>query len=60
MTAPFNWSGNPAATLPCGFTKASLPVGLQIVAPKMKENELFKASKAYENVNPWHKKRPVI
>ena len=60
MTAPFNWSGNPAATLPCGFTKASLPVGLQIVAPKMKENDLFKASKAYENVNPWHKTRPAI
>ena len=60
MTAPFNWSGNPAATLPCGFTKKNLPVGLQIIAPKMKEDELFRASKAFENIFPWHKKRPNI
>tara|TARA_B100000963_G_scaffold273894_1_gene242125 strand:- start:348 stop:530 length:183 start_codon:yes stop_codon:yes gene_type:complete len=60
MIAPFNWSDNPAATLPCGFTKASLPVGLQIVAPRIKEKGLFKENKAYENVNTCHKKRPVM
>ena len=42
MTAPFNWSGNPAATLPCGFSKLGLPVGLQIAAPNLKNVNYYK------------------
>lgn len=60
MTAPFNWSGNPAATLPCGFSKLGLPVGLQIAAPKFKERELLQICKLFEDNNPWHKNRPNI
>ena len=60
MTSPFNWSGNPAATLPCGFTSSNLPVGLQIIAPKEKEVELLQASWAFENISSWHNIRPKI
>ena len=60
MTSPFNWSGNPAATLPCGFTSSKLPVGLQIIAPKEKEVELLQASWAFENTSSWHEKRPIF
>ena len=60
LTAPFNWSGNPAATLPCGFSKIGLPIGLQIVAPKFKELELLQICKLFEDNNPWQDKRPII
>ena len=60
MTAPFNWSGNPAATLPCGFSKLGLPIGLQIIAPKFKETELLQICKFFEDQNPWHNNRPNI
>src|SRR5262249_42009851 len=48
---PFNLSQQPAATLPCGFTRAGLPIGLQIVGPIGGDARVLRASRAFEAVN---------
>jgi len=45
---PFNMTRQPAATLPCGLTKAGLPIGLQIVGPLYAESLVLRAAHAYE------------
>jgi aspartyl-tRNA(Asn)/glutamyl-tRNA(Gln) amidotransferase subunit A len=60
FTAPFNQSGLPALSLPCGFTGAGLPVGLQIVGPPWAEARLLRAAHAYEQATEWHLRRPVL
>jgi len=60
FTAPFNWSGNPAVSIPCGFTKTGLPVGLQLAGKKKGELSLIQASKSFEEIKPWHNNRPKI
>jgi aspartyl-tRNA(Asn)/glutamyl-tRNA(Gln) amidotransferase subunit A len=57
-THPFNMSGNPAISIPCGWTKDDLPVGLQIVGPWMKEKDILLAAAAIEVEKPWSHKRP--
>jgi aspartyl-tRNA(Asn)/glutamyl-tRNA(Gln) amidotransferase subunit A len=47
---PFNLTGQPAASIPCGLTKKGLPVGLQIVGPLYGDDVVLKASWAYEAV----------
>ena len=59
-TAPFNLTGLPALSLPCGFTSAGLPIGLQIIAPSWGEATLLRAAYAYEKATPWHERRPVL
>lgn len=50
---PFNMSGNPAASIPCGFSSQGLPIGLQIVGKRGDELSVLKASAAYEKTHPW-------
>jgi aspartyl-tRNA(Asn)/glutamyl-tRNA(Gln) amidotransferase subunit A len=57
-THPFNMSGNPAISVPCGWTKDDLPVGLQIVGPWLKEKDVLLAAAAIEVEKPWSHKRP--
>ncbi len=57
---PFNMSGNPAATVPCGFTAAGLPVGMQIVGKRFDDLGVFQASRAFERALPWAHKRPML
>ncbi len=57
---PFNMSGNPATTVPCGFTEAGLPVGLQIVGKRFDDLGVFQASRAFERARPWADKRPAL
>ncbi len=57
---PFNMSHNPAASIPCGFTAAGLPVGLQIVGPRLRDLEVLQASAAFEAARPWADKRPEV
>ncbi len=57
---PFNWSGNPAASIPCGFTSEGLPVGLQIVARRFDDLGVLQASAAFEAARPWGQHRPVL
>lgn len=55
---PFNFSGNPAASVPCGFNGAGLPVGLQIVGPRFDDLGVLQASAAFEAARPWADRRP--
>jgi aspartyl-tRNA(Asn)/glutamyl-tRNA(Gln) amidotransferase subunit A len=50
---PFNLTQQPAASVPCGFTKAGLPVGLQIVGARYAETAVLKAARAYEKARPF-------
>ena len=57
---PFNMAWNPAANLPCGFTAAGLPVGLQIVGRRFDDLGVLQASAAFEQALPWADKRPPL
>ena len=57
---PFNMSWNPAATVPCGFTKDGLPVGMQIVGRRFDDLGVMQASRAFERIQPWADKRPAM
>jgi len=60
FTAPFNLTGLPALSLPCGFTRDRLPIGLQIVARPWAEAVLLRAGQAYEEATEWHLRRPEL
>ncbi len=55
---PFNLTWLPAATCPCGFTPARLPVGIQIVAGRFRDLRVLQASRAFEQARPWAQLRP--
>ncbi|MFH0738321.1 MAG: Asp-tRNA(Asn)/Glu-tRNA(Gln) amidotransferase subunit GatA [Candidatus Omnitrophota bacterium] len=59
-TISANLAGIPAISLPCGFTKKGLPVGLQILAKPFNEEMIFKVSHAYEQATDWHKQKPKL
>jgi aspartyl-tRNA(Asn)/glutamyl-tRNA(Gln) amidotransferase subunit A len=52
FTYPFNLTQQPAATVPCGFTKKGLPVGLQIVGPRYNDALVLRAARAFESAHP--------
>lgn len=58
-TYPFNLTGQPAASIPAGFTRAGLPVGLQVVAGINQETDIFRAAAAFEQLRPWSDKKPT-
>ena len=53
-------SGVPAVSVPCGFTEAGLPIGLQIMANRFDEESVFRAAYAYEQDTEWHSMRPPV
>jgi len=57
---PFNLTGQPAASVPVGFTRAGLPVGLQIVGRRHADHTVLAASAAFEAAQPWADRRPPI
>jgi aspartyl-tRNA(Asn)/glutamyl-tRNA(Gln) amidotransferase subunit A len=57
---PFNLTGNPAASLPCGFSPEGLPIGLQVVGRRGEEVTVLRASAAFEAERPWADKRPPV
>src|SRR6266852_7185486 len=57
-TRPFNVWGIPAISVPCGFTKDGLPIGLQLASASWHGNVLLQAANAYEQATEWHKKMP--
>jgi len=59
-TAAASLAGVPAMSLPVGFTKTGLPVGMQIISSKFNEEALFAAGVKYQQVTDWHKKHPTI
>jgi aspartyl-tRNA(Asn)/glutamyl-tRNA(Gln) amidotransferase subunit A len=55
---PFNFTGQPAASVPAGFTPSGMPVGLQIVGRRFADLSVLQASAAFEEARPWLQKRP--
>jgi aspartyl-tRNA(Asn)/glutamyl-tRNA(Gln) amidotransferase subunit A len=58
FTAPFNFTGVPAISIPCGFTSGGLPIGMQLVAGPWREVTLLQVASAYQSVTDWHKREP--
>ena len=59
-THPFNMSGHPAISLPCGWTDDGLPVGMQLIAPWHREDLLLQVAAAFEQAHPWADRWPQI
>ena len=55
---PFNLTGHPAATIPCGWSSEDLPIGMQIVGRRFDELSVLQVSKAFEEIAPWQDKKP--
>jgi aspartyl-tRNA(Asn)/glutamyl-tRNA(Gln) amidotransferase subunit A len=60
LNRPANFSGHPAISVPCGFTRAGLPIGLQLIGPYWREARLLAIAHAYEEATEWHKRRPNL
>lgn len=60
FTYPFNLTGQPAVSVPCGRTKTNLPVGLQIVGRRWADATVLRAARAWEQIQPWAERRPTV
>jgi amidase len=60
FTAPFNFSGYPTLSLPCGFSPEGWPLSLQLVARPLHEALLLRAGWSYERATPWHARHPSL
>ncbi len=60
FTFPFNITGHPAASIPCGWTDEGLPIGMQIVGNRFKDLLVLQVSQAFEEIAPWQEKRPKL
>ena len=60
FTFPFNMTGWPAASLPCGVDSAGLPIGLQVVGPWRRDDLVLRAAASYEALQPWSHHRPTV
>jgi aspartyl-tRNA(Asn)/glutamyl-tRNA(Gln) amidotransferase subunit A len=58
-TMPFNLTGNPAISLPCGFDAAGMPLAIQLVARPGADAELLRVAAAFECARPWAERRPL-
>lgn len=58
--APINGPGFPAMTVPCGFSKNGLPIGLQLIAPAWQEARLLALAQAYERATTWRARKPSL
>jgi aspartyl-tRNA(Asn)/glutamyl-tRNA(Gln) amidotransferase subunit A len=59
-TRPFNGYGLPVITIPCGFSKDGMPIGLQIGGPSFGEVNVLALAYAYQEATEWHKRRPPL
>jgi aspartyl-tRNA(Asn)/glutamyl-tRNA(Gln) amidotransferase subunit A len=59
-TRPFNAYGLPTISVPCGFTRAGLPIGLQISGPRFGEASLLAFAYAFEQATPGHRRTPPV
>ena len=60
LTRPFNFSGHPACSVPCGFSSAGLPIGMQIIGRPFDETTVLRVADAYQRLSDWHARRPVL
>jgi Asp-tRNA(Asn)/Glu-tRNA(Gln) amidotransferase A subunit family amidase len=56
---PFNYSGQPAISVPAGWTASGLPVGLQIVGRRLEDALVLQAAATFEMLRPWAARRPI-
>jgi aspartyl-tRNA(Asn)/glutamyl-tRNA(Gln) amidotransferase subunit A len=59
-TISCNLAGIAGISIPCGFTKTNLPVGLQIQAPPFEEEKLLRVARMYEKATDWHTRRAKL
>lgn len=59
-TCPFDMSGSPTITLPCGFTERGTPIGFQFVSRHMEEALLLRAGHAFQQATDWHRRHPPL
>jgi aspartyl-tRNA(Asn)/glutamyl-tRNA(Gln) amidotransferase subunit A len=57
---PFNLTGQPAASIPCGWSDAGLPVGMQVVGRRFEEATVLRFCAAWEERFNWRRKRPAV
>ncbi len=57
---PFNFSGQPAASLPCGFDQKNLPIGMQVIGAENNDSVIFQFCSHFEKVFPWISHRPSL
>ncbi|MBI3330113.1 MAG: Asp-tRNA(Asn)/Glu-tRNA(Gln) amidotransferase GatCAB subunit A, partial [Nitrospinae bacterium] len=60
LTRPFNLTGSPVISIPCGFTFGGLPIGMQIVGKPFDEGMVLRVAHAYEQATEWHSRRPSV
>lgn len=60
FTISCNLAGIPGISVPCGFTKEGLPIGLQLLGRTLDEGTVLKAAYAYESATDWHKRSPRL
>jgi aspartyl-tRNA(Asn)/glutamyl-tRNA(Gln) amidotransferase subunit A len=60
FTIACNLTGLPGISMPCGFSKTGLPIGMQIIGKKFQETEILKAAYNYEQNTTWHKNHPKL
>jgi amidase len=59
-TQPFNFSGSPTLSMPCGFSVDGLPLSVQFVGRRLSESVLCRVGHAYERATNWHVKHPAV
>jgi len=59
-TQPFNVYGIPAVTVPCGYSKSGLPIGLTFAGPHFAEGKILALARTFERATEWHKRRPPL
>ena len=59
-TRPWNFPGLPTISVPCGFTRTGLPIGMQITGPPGGEATVLRLAYAYEQATEWHKRKPNL
>jgi aspartyl-tRNA(Asn)/glutamyl-tRNA(Gln) amidotransferase subunit A len=60
MNRPANLTGHPAISVPCGFTREGLPMGLQLIGGYFRESTLLRIAFAYERLHDWRARRPNL
>jgi len=60
LTRPFNFSGHPACSVPCGFTAEGMPLGMQIVGRPFDEVTVLRVADAWQRATDWHTRRPPL
>ncbi len=59
-TQPFNLTGQPAASVPCGFDSKGLPIGLHVIGRAYEDSLVLRACRAFEQIAPWAHRKPTL